>query len=91
MKLLKKSVLRANSLCLMLKAMHSKNAAHAESLLITLLAAFQNWQLPQSLDRVYDSSSACDKLGWSPIHGFKSVLEMLDTEIPEVLPILKRS
>ncbi|MAJ39542.1 MAG: epimerase [Pseudoalteromonadaceae bacterium] len=58
---------------------------------IALAFKQRNWQLPQSLDRVYDSSSACDKLGWSPIHGFKSVLEMLDTEIPEVLPILKRS
>lgn len=55
--------------------------------------AFQqrSWQLPQSLDRVYDSSSAREKLGWSPIHGFESVLEMLDTETAEVLPILKRS
>ena len=58
---------------------------------IALAFKQRDWQLPQSLDRVYDSSSACDKLGWSPIHGFKSVLEMLDTEIPEVLPILKRS
>ncbi|WP_284449849.1 NAD-dependent epimerase/dehydratase family protein [Spongiibacter tropicus] len=55
--------------------------------------AFQkrSWQLPQSLDRVYDSSSAREKLGWSPIHGFESVLEMLDAEIAEVLPVLKRS
>lgn len=51
----------------------------------------RNWQLPESLDRVYDSSSARKKLGWSPIHGFESVLEMLDTETAEVLPILKRS
>lgn len=55
--------------------------------------AFQqrSWQLPQSLDRVYDSSSARDKLGWSPIHGFESILEMLDTETAEVLPVLKLS
>ncbi|OEE78419.1 NAD-dependent epimerase/dehydratase family protein [Vibrio genomosp. F6] len=55
--------------------------------------AFQqrSWQLPQSLDRVYDSSSAREKLGWSPIHGFESVLEMLDAETAEVLPVLKRS
>ena len=58
---------------------------------IALAFKQRNWQLPQSLDRVYDSSSACEKLGWLPIHGFESVLEMLDTEIPEVLPILKRS
>ncbi|GIU52570.1 NAD-dependent epimerase [Shewanella sairae] len=55
--------------------------------------AFQqrSWQLLQSLDRVYDSSSAREKLGWSPIYGFESVLEMLDTETAEVLPILKRT
>lgn len=58
---------------------------------IVLAFKQRNWQLPQSLDRVYDSSSAREKLGWLPIHGFESVLEMLDTETAEVLPILKRS
>ncbi|GGI67828.1 NAD-dependent epimerase/dehydratase family protein [Shewanella gelidii] len=58
---------------------------------IALAFKQRNWQLLQSLDRVYDSSSAQEKLGWSPIHGFESVLEMLDTESAEVLPILKRS
>lgn len=58
---------------------------------IALAFKQRNWQLPQSLDRVYDSSSACEKLGWSPIHGFESVLEMLDTETAEVFPILKHS
>ncbi|MGR6834159.1 NAD-dependent epimerase/dehydratase family protein [Aliivibrio wodanis] len=58
---------------------------------IALAFKQRNWQLPQSLDRVYDSSSAREKLGWSPIRGFESVLEMLDSETAEVLPILKRS
>ncbi|WP_372942394.1 NAD-dependent epimerase/dehydratase family protein [Shewanella sp.] len=58
---------------------------------IALAFKQRNWQLPQSLDRVYDSSSAREKLGWSPLHGFESVLEMLDTETAEVLPTLKRS
>ncbi|BDF93967.1 NAD(P)-dependent oxidoreductase [Pseudoalteromonas sp. KAN5] len=58
---------------------------------IVLAFKQRGWQLPQSLDRVYDSSFAREKLGWSPIHGFESVLEMLDTETAEVLPILKRS
>jgi UDP-glucose 4-epimerase len=58
---------------------------------IALAFKQRGWQLPQSLDRVYDSSFAREKLGWSPIHGFESVLEMLDTETAEVLPILKRS
>ncbi|KAB2824748.1 NAD-dependent epimerase/dehydratase family protein [Aliivibrio finisterrensis] len=58
---------------------------------IVLAFKQRNWQLPQRLDRVYDSLSAREKLGWLPIHGFESVLEMLDTETAEVLPILKRS
>ncbi|MDD1782892.1 NAD(P)-dependent oxidoreductase [Enterovibrio sp. ZSDZ35] len=58
---------------------------------IALAFKQRNWQLPQRLDRVYDSSSAREKLGWSPIHGFERVLEMLDTETAEVLPVLKRS
>lgn len=51
----------------------------------------RGWLLPMSLDRVYDSSSAQDKLGWQPKYGFESVLEMLDTEVAEVLPAIKRS
>ncbi|MDD1795032.1 NAD(P)-dependent oxidoreductase [Enterovibrio sp. ZSDZ42] len=58
---------------------------------IALAFQHRSWQLPQSLDRVYDSSYAREKLGWSPIHGFESVLDMLDTETAEVLPVLKRS
>lgn len=58
-----------------------------------LALAFEQrqWQLPRSLDRVYDSSSAQEKLDWRPKYGFESVLEMLDTEISEVLPPYKRS
>ncbi|EGR1765288.1 NAD(P)-dependent oxidoreductase [Vibrio parahaemolyticus] len=51
----------------------------------------RGWQLPETLDRVYDSSLAQNKLGWLPKHGFESVLEMLDTETAEVLPVSKRS
>ncbi|RJX75379.1 NAD(P)-dependent oxidoreductase [Vibrio sinensis] len=58
---------------------------------IALAFKQRDWQLPKGLDRVYDSSSAREKLGWSPIHGFESVLDMLDTETAEVLPILKHS
>ncbi|WP_372770665.1 NAD-dependent epimerase/dehydratase family protein [Pseudoalteromonas sp.] len=50
----------------------------------------RGWPLPASLDRVYDSSAAQAKLGWLPKHSFASVLDMLDNEIAEVLPILKR-
>lgn len=49
--------------------------------------ARRGWELPTSLDRVYDSRSARNDLGWSPRFGFESVLEMLDLGIPEVLPV----
>ncbi len=47
----------------------------------------RGWQLPNSLDRVYDSSAAQQQLGWHPSHSFESVLDMLDKEIAEVLPV----
>ncbi|CCQ10027.1 UDP-glucose 4-epimerase [Pseudoalteromonas luteoviolacea B = ATCC 29581] len=57
-----------------------------------IIAAFElrGWSLPTSLDRVYDSSAAQEKLGWLPRHSFDSVLEMLDREIAEVLPVIKQ-
>lgn len=51
----------------------------------------RGWDLPDTLDRVYDSSLAQNKLGWLPVYGFNSVLKMLDAEIAEVLPISKRN
>lgn len=53
-------------------------------------AAFakRGWTLPQSLDRVYDSSAAQQALDWQPKYGFNSVLAMLDDELAEVLPVL---
>ncbi|ELJ8516710.1 NAD(P)-dependent oxidoreductase, partial [Vibrio cholerae] len=73
------------------KALYTDAGAVIKRKCPEIALAFQqrSWQLPQSLDRVYDSSSAHEKLGWSPIHGFESVLEMLDTETAEVLPVLK--
>ncbi|EGR1703630.1 NAD(P)-dependent oxidoreductase [Vibrio cholerae] len=75
------------------KALYTDAGAVIKRKCPEIALAFQqrSWQLPQSLDRVYDSSSAHEKLGWSPIYGFESVLEMLDTETAEVLPVLKRS
>ena len=75
------------------KALYTDAGAVIKRKCPEIALAFQqrSWQLPQSLDRVYDSSSAHEKLGWSPIYGFESVLEMLDTETVEVLPVLKRS
>lgn len=51
----------------------------------------RGWLLPQSLDRVYDSSAAQQELGWQPKHDFHSVLSMLDNEIAEVLPVVNLS
>jgi UDP-glucose 4-epimerase len=45
------------------------------------------WSLPKRLDRVYDSSLAQSELNWHPQYDYKSVLEMLDNEIAEVLPV----
>jgi UDP-glucose 4-epimerase len=50
------------------------------------LFAKRNWKLPASIDRVYDSSRAQSVLGWRPVHGFESVVRLLDSQIPEVLP-----
>ncbi|MGD6734946.1 NAD-dependent epimerase/dehydratase family protein [Photobacterium leiognathi subsp. mandapamensis] len=55
-----------------------------------LVESFANrgWRLPQSLDRVYDSTLAQQELGWQPKYGYESVLSMLDNESAEVLPII---
>ncbi len=50
----------------------------------------RGWNLPNSLDRVYDSSKVQKELGWQPQHGFQSVLDMLDDEVAEVLPVIKQ-
>jgi len=46
----------------------------------------RGWHLPKSLDRVYDSTLAQTELGWQPKYGYEAVLNMLDSELPEVLP-----
>ena len=51
----------------------------------------RGWALPTSLDRIYDSSRAQIELSWQPKYGFDNVLEMLDSEMAEVLPVLKRN
>jgi UDP-glucose 4-epimerase len=48
----------------------------------------RGWPLPTKLDRVYDSSAAQHALGWEPQYGYESVLQMLDDNMPEVLPVL---
>lgn len=58
---------------------------------IVVIFEQRGWQLPKSLDRVYDSSAAQEKLDWYPKYGFESVVEMLDAEIAEVLPTQKRN
>ncbi|MCO7187903.1 NAD(P)-dependent oxidoreductase [Pseudoalteromonas sp. XMcav2-N-2] len=56
-----------------------------------LVSAFEQrgWSLPDSLDRVYDSSAAQQQLNWQPDYGYEHVLQMLDTQSAEVLPVLK--
>jgi nucleoside-diphosphate-sugar epimerase len=46
----------------------------------------QGWSFPESIDRVYDSSKAQQALGWKPRYGFDEVVNLLDKQIPEVLP-----
>ena len=50
------------------------------------LFASRQWKLPESIDRVYDSSLAQLVLGWTPSYGFEEVTRLLDAHIPEVLP-----
>ncbi len=49
----------------------------------------RNWSLPNRIDRVYDSSKAQKELEWNPKYSYEAVLEMLDNEISEVLPVIK--
>jgi len=53
---------------------------------ICQLFASRHWKLPDSIDRVYDSSLAQRKLGWTPSYDFEEVALLLDAHIPEVLP-----
>jgi len=50
------------------------------------LFAARQWKLPESIDRVYDSSLAQQILGWTPSYGFEDVARLLDAHISEVLP-----
>lgn len=46
----------------------------------------RDWPLPESIDRVYDSSMAQKALKWRPMYGFNEVVNLLDNQISEVLP-----
>ena len=46
----------------------------------------RGWLLPESIDRVYDSSRAQRALKWRPMYGFDEVVHLLDNQISEVLP-----
>jgi len=48
--------------------------------------ASRQWPLPESIDRVYDSTLAQRELGWMPKYGFEEVSRLLDAQISEVLP-----
>jgi len=80
-----KSVFRAAIDCNVLKQTPEKvlrNKCHS----ICDLFAIRQWKLPESIDRVYDSSLAQRVLGWTPSYGFEEVTRLLDACIPEVLP-----
>lgn len=51
----------------------------------------RGWAIPGRIDRVYDSSAAQRLLDWQPQRGWNSVLEMLDDESAEVLPLAQRT
>lgn len=53
-----------------------------------ICATFESrgWSLPDSIDRVYDSSRAQQALQWKPAFGFEEVVNLLDKQISEVLP-----
>ncbi len=46
----------------------------------------RGWVLPQTIDRVYDSSLAQNQLGWSPKRDWHEVIAQLDRDDLEVLP-----
>lgn len=50
--------------------------------------AVRGWMVPDSIDRIYDSSLAQHLLHWCPKHGWDSVLRSLDDESAEVLPVI---
>lgn len=75
------------------KQLHNNASAVLKEKCPEIAIAFEQrgWSLPASLDRVYDSGAGQDKLGWLPRYSFASVLDMLDSEIAEVLPVIKQS
>ncbi len=52
---------------------------------------YRGWNLPSRIDRVYDSSLAQKELEWNSKFGYESVLEMLDNNMSEVLPVVRHS
>jgi UDP-glucose 4-epimerase len=71
--------------CKVLKQMPEKVLRHRCHSICELFASRQ-WKLPESIDRVYDSSLAQRELGWTPLYGFEEVTQLFDAHIPEVLP-----
>lgn len=46
----------------------------------------RGWELPTSIDRVYDSTKAQHDLGWKSRYGYDNVLKLLEEGLSEVLP-----
>ena len=72
-----------------LPALFNNSAKLLEERVPGLVKEFKkrNWLLSNKIDRVYDSSKAQKELDWHPKYGYEAVLEMLDSEISEVLPV----
>lgn len=70
---------------------------HADKLIAELVpemaAEFdkRSWRLPKQIDRIYYSGKANALLNWQPKYGFQAVLDWLDDEMPEVMPVLNSS
>lgn len=45
----------------------------------------RGWQLPQSIDRIYDATKAMSELDWMPQYGYKEVFDQFDNGSSEVL------
>ena len=74
------------------EALHQDAAAVLRRTVPALVERFaeRGWPLPERLDRVYSSALAQARLDWRPRHGWESVLDALDQEWAEVLPVRPR-
>lgn len=46
----------------------------------------QDWELPNSIDRVYDATAAMNTLNWQSLYGFDAVIRQFSQNADQVLP-----